>query len=221
MLQEVVDKWLNEKSYSVRGEMCDIFKGYNSDKSTWHNYTTLYSPIFDALGFKYKPINLFELGLGSINPGIESNMGHLGKPGASMYGFRDLLPLANIYGADIDKDISLQEDRIKTFYCDQTDPDIIKNMWNLIGVDEFDVIIDDGLHKNYANECFFENSYHKVKKGGLYVIEDISNNDYDKTEAFLKKQTYTEMVMLKLPMEHSWTGGLINTHDNTLALIIK
>jgi hypothetical protein len=227
MLQKVVDKWLLNKDYNVRGEMCGIFKGYNSDKSAWHNYTTLYAPIFKALGYHDRPINLFELGLGSINPDIESNMGHLGNPCASMRSFKDFFPKASIYGADIDRDILIEEERIKTFYCDQTDPVVIKAMWNLVGNVEFDVIIDDGLHKNHANECFFTHSYHKLKKGGLYVVEDISIQDYDKTEQFLKDQKYTEMVMLRLPMDDVWTdgdhilSGRVNTYDNALAFIIK
>lgn len=227
MLQEIVQKWQYNKDYNVRREMCGIFKKYNSDKSAWHNYTTLYAPVFEALGIRNKPINLFELGLGSINPSIESNMGHLGTPCASMHSFKEFFPSANIYGADIDKDILIQEDRIQTFYCDQTNPQIIKAMWNLVGDVEFDVIIDDGLHKHYANRCFFENSYHKLKKGGLYVIEDVADIDYEKTEEFVKTQQYAEMVQVKLPMEHSWTDndhilkGRINTYDNALTLIIK
>ena len=41
---------------------------------------------------------------------------------------------ANIYGADIDRDILKNEKRIKTFYVDQTDPEKIqtmfKNIWS-------------------------------------------------------------------------------------------
>ena len=44
----------------------------------------------------------------------------------------------------------------------------------------FDIIIEDGLHTFEANKCFFENSIHKVKRGGIYIIEDITNIDLPK-----------------------------------------
>lgn len=34
---------------------------------------------------------------------------------------RELFPHALVYGADIDRDILFEEDRIKTFYCNQLD----------------------------------------------------------------------------------------------------
>ena len=58
--------------------------------------------------------NIFEIGLGSINTKIVSNMGKFGKPGASLRAFRDFCPNAIIYGADIDQSILFKEERIKT-----------------------------------------------------------------------------------------------------------
>ena len=47
-------------------------------------------------------------------------------------------------------------------------------MWNEQYLKEgFDIIIEDGLHTFEANVCFFENSIHKLKKGGYFIIEDI------------------------------------------------
>ena len=39
----------------------------------------------------------------------------------------------------------------------------------------FDVIVDDGLHQFHANVCFFENSIHKLKDDGIFIIEDVEN----------------------------------------------
>ena len=107
-------------------------------------------------------------------------MGIDGRPGASLYGWNEFFINSKIYGADIDSDILFNTDNIKTFYCDQTKPDIIKNMWNNNLLDGlFDIIIDDGLHTFYANECFFENSIHKLNKNGYYIIEDIREVDFE------------------------------------------
>ena len=76
--------------------------------------------------------------------------------------------------ASIDKEILFEEVRIKTFYVDQLDSSSIKSMWETIEVEDFDIIIDDGLHEPEANYNFFVNSFHKLKKNGVFVIEDVS-----------------------------------------------
>ena len=97
-----------------------------------------------------------------------------GVPGASLRVWRDYFLNANIYGGDIDKDILFEENRIKTFYVNQLDANSIKSMWDAINLENFDVIIDDGLHEPKANFNFFINSFHKLKKNGVFIIEDVS-----------------------------------------------
>ena len=97
-----------------------------------------------------------------------------GIPGASLRVWRDYFFNAQIYGGDIDKEVLFEEDRIKTFYVDQLDSNSIKSMWETIKVEYFDIIIDDGLHEPEANYNFFINSFHKLKKNGVFVIEDVS-----------------------------------------------
>ena len=162
--------------------LCEIMGRNNSDKgslnitTSWHNYTTLYYSLFKSISDK--PLRIFELGIGTINPNIESNMGINGRPGASLHGWSEFFPNSKIFGADIDRDILFNTDRIKTFYCDQTNPEVIKNMWAEPELhDNFDIIIDDGLHLCNANFTFFENSIHKLNSKGYYIIEDILRND--------------------------------------------
>ena len=151
---------------------CGSDKGHTNIATCWHNYTQLYYSIFEKL--RYSPIRIFELGLGTNNTSLPSNMGKNGKPGASLYGWSTFFPNATVFGADIDKDILFETDKIKTFFCDQTNPVVINEMWNQPALlDQFDIIIDDGLHEYHSNSCFFYNSIHKLKKGGYYIIEDI------------------------------------------------
>ena len=56
-------------------------------------------------------------------------MGLSGRPWACVRGWRDLSPNALVYGADIDRNILFEEDRIKTFYCDQLDENAIRALW--------------------------------------------------------------------------------------------
>ena len=163
---------------TISTELCELMGKYGSDKGNQnlkispHNYTTLYYKLF----FKRKQENLriFELGLGTNNVNLPSNMGANGKPGASLKAWADFFPNSLIFGADIDRDILFNTERIKTFYCDQLNKTDIYNLWRNPELNEnFDIIIEDGLHTPEANIIFFENSIHKLKKGGYYIIEDI------------------------------------------------
>ena len=161
---------LSEKYGSDKGG--DFFK--NKILGSNHTYTDFYFDQFKNIRFKIS--DLFECGIGSNNLNIESNMGIHGKPGASLRMWRDFFPEANIYGGDIDREILFEEERIQTFYVDQRNSDLIKSMWRKINK-KFDIIIDDGLHFFDANINFFENSFYNLKKGGIYIIEDIRINE--------------------------------------------
>jgi 23S rRNA U2552 (ribose-2'-O)-methylase RlmE/FtsJ len=104
-------------------------------------------------------------------------MGKNAIPGASLRVWKNYFSNASIYGADIDKEILFEEDSITTFYCDQTDRQSLKNMWNIIGETKFDLIIDDGLHTFQAGINTFLESINHLSDIGLYVIEDVKSSD--------------------------------------------
>jgi hypothetical protein len=190
-------------------ELCKLMGKYGSDKGNEdlsispHNYTTLYYKLFNDI--RYKNLRIFELGLGTNNVNLPSNMGPDGKPGASLKGWADFFPNSSIFGADIDRDILFNTERIKTYYCNQLNPIDIKKLWNNPELEEnFDIIIEDGLHTPEANICFFENSIHKLKKNGYYIIEDI----YIDTSIFehiiennwSEQYPYLDFKIIKLPI---------------------
>ena len=144
-------------------ELTNLMNLYGSDKggkNNDHNYASYYSEIF--FNKKNQIKNFLEIGLGTNNKNIVSNMGPKGVPLASLRAWRDYFVNANIYGADIDKNILKNEDRIKTYYVDQTDPSAINDLFKNIGNVKFDVILDDGLHLFEANICLFENSINHI-----------------------------------------------------------
>ncbi len=201
-------------------ELCEIMERHGSDKSckpTWvdyegHNYTKFYYKLFNNI--KDKNINFFELGLGTNNVDIPCNMGKLGTPGASLRGWKEYFPNANIYGADIDKNILFNEDRVKTFYCDQTNSTEIQELWEVINKN-FDIIIDDGLHEFNANLNFLRNSLSKLNYGGYYIIEDVVNGELNLWKEEIKKLrkefTTFDFKIVKL----KWT------HDDNNLIVIK
>ena len=101
---------------------CGSDKGSSNITKSWHNYTSFYYSIFKKL--KEEKLRIFELGLGTNDITLPSNMGINGVPGASLYGWQEFFSNSLIYGADIDKNILFNTEKIKTFYCDQTKPDI-------------------------------------------------------------------------------------------------
>ena len=168
----------------------EIMKNNGSDKSTKHNYTKLYSVLFDK--FKNQKINLFELGIGSNSENIPWNMTVNGVPAASLNSWLEYFPLCNVYAADIDENILFNTKKIKTFYCDQLNEVSIKKMWEhpLLNNLEFEIIILDGVHTFEANMLFFYSSIHKLKTGGICVIEDIHKKDLDMYKKELNKLEY-------------------------------
>jgi hypothetical protein len=181
---------------------------YGSDKARPNNYTAVYSALFKE---RYKqPIRLFELGLGTNNPDAPSNMGVFGMPGASLRGWRDLFPHAQVYGADLDRHILFQEDRIKTFYCDQLDQSSIRELWSVPDLqDGADIIIEDGLHTFEGNVSFMDGALRYLRPGGIYVVEDIAWYDvdkwYDRLDTIYSKQypTYEFAMVILASQGHN------------------
>jgi hypothetical protein len=193
-------------------------KGHENINECRHNYTLLYSKLFE--GLCEKKLRVFELGLGTNNPHLPSSMGVDGKPGASLRGWAAYFPNAKVYGADIDRDILFEEDRIKTYYCNQLVPEEIKAMWSEKELWEpFDIIVEDGLHEFEANVCFFENSIHKLRRGGYYIIEDLVINTLYQWQEKIKEWevVYPEITfkIVKLPSKNNdWDNNLLVAHFN-------
>ena len=184
-------------------KLCEIYKSDkgsidHNKKGIWgweaHTYSNYYYSLFNH--FKDNVKLVFECGLGTNNPNFKSNMTVNGIPGASLRVWRDYFKNAQIYGADIDKDILFQEDRIKTYYVDQLNATSIETMWKNIGIRNFDIIIDDGLHTTQANINLFINSFNKLKKNGIYIIEDVDMSELYNISEKLKKFNL-ELIVLQ------------------------
>lgn len=150
----------------------DLFNKYGSDKSSYHNYDLVYHSILNILK-KKELLKIFEIGLGTNNVSVPSNMGVNGKPGASLRAFRDYLPGSSIFGADIDKEVLFTEERITTTYLDQTKYQTYVDLKQKFNVQSYDLIIDDGLHSPEANLNTLKYSLESLADNGWMVIEDI------------------------------------------------
>jgi len=159
---------LAQESVASR-DLAVAFTKFGSDKSTIHNYDRLYAGLL--AGFP-KP-RIFEIGLGTPNMDVVSTMGASGNPGGSLRAFRSCYPGSELFGADFDKRILFREDRIETFFVDQTR----RSTFDDIAIDglRFDLMIDDGLHAPHANLNSLEFFLPRLSDGGFAVIEDIGD----------------------------------------------
>jgi hypothetical protein len=202
----------NERSELSR--LCDL---YDSDKGEvsraghsypWpsHSYADFYEMLFNA---NREAVGLIiECGIGG------SCMGTDYKPGASLRVWSDYFPQAEIIGLDIDRSVLFSEDRISTYYCDQTDAQSIGEFRKAaqLSASSVDIIVDDGLHNFDAGKCLFENTVGLLKGHGTYVIEDVGRRDRTAfAEYFAGRQDefFVQFVNLHRPNLSLWDNSLV------------
>ncbi len=89
--------------------------------------------------------------------------------------WEEYFPNATVYGIDVaDHCLEFAGGRRRIHIGDQMDADFLSNFVDETG-GEFDAIIDDGLHTPSAIKASFVNLFPSLKRGGVYVVEDIIN----------------------------------------------
>ena len=202
-------------------ELANLCDKYGSDKGSniedghpypWspHSYADFYTMLFQHRRNEVHAV--FECGIGTTSEIISANMGVDGRPGASLRVWRDYFPVANIFGVDIDRNILFEEDRIKTFFMDQTDGAVIKSTFSEIGDVLFEVMIDDGLHTFDAGRVLFESAWARIAPGGVYIIEDVGRDDLRKYKKHFELTSF-DVAYVSLKRVHERFG------DNNLIVI--
>jgi hypothetical protein len=183
-------------------ELCEIIKRNGSDKcSDWHNYSPLYHFLFSS--DREKKLNIFEVGI---------------YGGASVRSWKEYFLNPGIFCGDVNSDYFVKDEGIKNFYCDQDSRVSIEKMWNSpeLSSEEFDLIIDDGKHEFDSNFNFLYESYHKLKAGGIFIVEDLTIetlNIFKNILESIKKDLNPSFIkILEIPNSH-------NRLDNNILLI--
>lgn len=178
----------NEK---ILDSLNNLFEKHGSDKNK-HGYDILYAYLFMKISINPR---ILEIGIGTNDKNIASNMGVEGKPGASLKAFSEYFPNSEIYGADVDTNILFNSGNIETFYLDQNDILTFDNV--KIENKQFDLIIDDGLHMQSANMNTVRFALQKLNPGGFLVIEDIPTSalgTWKIIDNIIKKPFYLEII---------------------------
>lgn len=153
---------LNTGNYFTdKGRFADSKKYFNTSVVDLHNYTNTYEKIFGPL--KYDKLNLLEIGIYN---------------GGSIKLWRDYFINARIVGLDIvytpiAKE-TLKNENVTILIGDSANKNsdvLTKHFEN----DSFDIIIDDGNHSFEYQLLTLQNFFPKLKKGGIYVIEDVED----------------------------------------------
>lgn len=137
-----------------------LFLKFDTDKSSkHHNYARQYENLFRDFKDK-KGIRMLEIGV---------------FKGQSLKAWRSFFtcPDALIVGADIDTDCEQYDDEqngIRVVIGNATEPDCIESIHEKYG--PFDIILDDGSHKNTDVIKSFEFMFPMLKNNGLYIVED-------------------------------------------------
>jgi hypothetical protein len=161
---------VSDKDLEAAREIKGYFDKYGSDKASGNDYHNIYGPILQN---RDEIRGILEIGMGTNNTDVVSNMALWGNPGASLRAFRDFLKSAMIFGADIDKRILFEDKRIETFFVDQTDPATFAELGKSIP-SNLDLVIDDGLHSPNANLETLKFGLTKIRIGAWVVVEDIA-----------------------------------------------
>lgn len=162
-------------------ELCDLAYKYGTDKCPQlkHHFTEFYYTLFpDRMSVK----KVVEIGIGKMEPTLVA--------GASLQMWQEWFPSAMIYGADIDRDLLFQAERIETFYCDQRNASDLRNLIEHTGSD-VDLFIDDGSHIPGSQIYTCMTVMPMLSKDSIYVIEDAASTSVD---AALRMADYNVQV---------------------------
>ncbi len=128
-----------------------------------------------------------------------------------MRAWKELFPLASIVGADVDRRILFQAERIATYFVDQTQPETLDALLHQLGDGLIDLVIDDGLHTFEANVNVYRAAYPRIRPDGFLVIEDVRAEDVPRWADLLAAADHVGAIV-RLPHQKNHT-------DNCLVLV--
>lgn len=158
--------------------LCRLAFKYGTDKCPQlkHSYTPFYYQLLKDKRRKIKKV--LEMGIGFLpgmpektvifDPGLQRQY----HRGASLYMWHDFFPNAQIFGADDHSETLFEDDRIKTFLCDERKKEDIIELIKKTGSD-IDLFIDDGNHNSRRQIFLAKNLMPRLQKDVIYIIEDV------------------------------------------------
>ena len=170
------------RKFNLTLSLSELGKAYRTDKyelGYLDEYERFLGPIRQDA--KY----VIEIGIG----------GHDKKEsgGYSLKMWSNYFKKAQIIGLDIVDKSFLNSKRIKTYKCDQSNPDEINKITTNISLD---LVIDDGSHFVNHQLISFKTLFPKIKPGGFYIIEDTCGSFMKRLggDPYLKEETTISFI---------------------------
>lgn len=131
---------------------------YGTDKGTKHDRLTpkCYTLVYEALLEELEVRSLLELGVAS---------------GASIRMWADYLPAATIVGLDAGTLPAVHQENVRLYRGRQEDTELLRHLSTAWA--PWDVVIDDGSHREADQLKSLEALWPHVSPGGFYAIEDL------------------------------------------------
>lgn len=149
-------------------ELCKLALKYGADKcpQIGHMYTPFYYEYLKEYRQSFKKV--LEVGIGNRRQLKYIPDCYIG---ASIRMWRDFFPNALVYGADIAPESFFTDERISTYYCDETKEEDIKKLVGQTGSD-IDLVVDDASH-HVGDQIFLCRILMPLlNKKVIYIIED-------------------------------------------------
>jgi hypothetical protein len=147
--------------------LTDLAIKYSSDKYYKHSYIPVYEKLFAG----FTPKRVLEIGIGypelmqrQLPADVEW------KSASSLHMWAELWPDAEITGVDIREDVCINEGNIRSLVVDQSSA---ASLMKLYEYGPFDLIIDDGSHRQYDQLLTSHILLPWLTYAGVYVIEDV------------------------------------------------
>ena len=139
--------------------LCELASKYGTDKGPeGHCYTVIYDALFKNRNIR----KVLEVGL--------SIEGTNAAPSLRMWA--DYYPQAEIWGLDKEEKTLVNEGRIHSILCDQSNKASLEVAARITGGD-FDLLVDDGSHISEDQILTAQAFIPLMAPGSLYIIEDM------------------------------------------------
>lgn len=160
-----------------------LFKQHGTDKSSLHhNYSPYYERHFSS--FKDKQITMLIAGVGGYE--------YPDRGGGDLRAFNDYFINGKIVGFDIHDKSGLKfPKRVSVYKGSENDAVFLNDLISKIG--QPDIIINDASHMNRLCIESFTILFPHLKKGGIYVIEDLESSWWN-SHGFDGQPDYKDMT---------------------------
>jgi hypothetical protein len=142
---------------------------FNTDKNRHtgnrHSYARIYDGLLSSRRFSLR--RLMEIGLcRGLAEGDQTE-----TPSVALW--QTYFPFCEVLGVDLTDFSKLNNQRFKSFVCDQSKIDDLRTVASSINKGSLDVIIDDGSHASYDEQLTLREFFPLLAAGGWYFIEDL------------------------------------------------